>query len=348
LEYVICFAVFTYRGMLVHLAPVEPSIAFILNILVVGALAQLASAFVIWLAQRIAGIDVPHSQQCRLWTSVYVAIASAVDKSALTASLLVLATVVLCPRCWLWFPTTTKAGAKIRVEDLQSIARQTATKIQGKLAALGNGPEQMPISCEYTGEFSDRVRSTDGRTIVKSRSTVKFRWKLHGANGVRQEAEVLLRAANVVQRGHVKLPDGWFPRLRFAELPSVATRSVSKAMARQHFEAVQCVHIGIVKPISEASCYSGLLPGMIAEHVVGDQIRVFILVAHVQGDSWLCHSGARQSREFRTEDLVPQEVSFEAVSTQGPAKKRRVPKKQWRPGGHAGEKEFAELVRCRR
>jgi hypothetical protein len=115
-------------------------------------------------------------------------------------------------------------------------------------------------------------------------------------------------------------------------------------MARQHFEAVQCVHIGIVKPISEASCYSGLLPGMIAEHVVGDQIRVFILVAHVQGDSWLCHSGARQSREFRTEDLVPQEVSFEAVSTQGPAKKRRVPKKQWRPGGHAGEKEFAELV----
>ena len=36
--------------------------------------------------------------------------------------------------------------------------------------------------------------------------------------------------------------------------------------------------------------------------------------------------------------------TFESVSTQGPSQRHRVRKKQWRPGGHAGDQDFAELV----
>jgi hypothetical protein len=120
LGYVICpaFATLVYHWVLAHLLPVEPSIP---NTAVVGAIAQLASKSALWLLQRIAGIDVPHSQQCHLWTCGYVVIASAVNTSSRTAALLVLVTMVLIPRRWLWFPTA-KSKAKIRACDLQSVA----------------------------------------------------------------------------------------------------------------------------------------------------------------------------------------------------------------------------------
>jgi len=100
-----------------RLLPVEPSI---LEAFVVGAIAQLASASAIWIVQRTTDMDIPHSQQCRVWTSAYVAIASAGTASASTAPLLVLVAVVF-PWRWLWFPTA-KSKAKIRAEHASPLA----------------------------------------------------------------------------------------------------------------------------------------------------------------------------------------------------------------------------------
>ena len=162
LVYLVIFAAMVYRWMFTALLPDAPSTA---SVFVAATSAQVGSALMLRLVERLVGASTPHSEHCRLWTVCYSTMAAlGVDTCMYTAALVAFCTAVLVPRSCLWFPSK----VPIRVEDLRSIARQTATTIQEKLAALGDRTGQMHVTCDYLGEFSDRVRSADGRTIVKT------------------------------------------------------------------------------------------------------------------------------------------------------------------------------------
>ena len=104
------------------------------------------------------------------------------------------------------------------------------------------------------------ARATCGQEID---CTAKFLWTERGPHGEQRE-EVLARVRNIIRRKQVPVPNNWFPKLRFAELPGLANRSVDKVTTRQRLDSVQCICVDIVKPISAAAGYSGLFPGMMA------------------------------------------------------------------------------------
>ena len=117
---------------------------------------------------------------------------------------------------------------------------------------------------------------------LRKDTQVVFEWRARG-EGFDETSQVKLRCNDAIDRG-VPLPPSWKTKLRCLSLRDVAERSAQIAREGGVRDAL-CVVLGQPKPSPLPDPAATLQPGAVV--LLGQRIE-HLLVAHVEGDVWLC------------------------------------------------------------
>ena len=121
---------------------------------------------------------------------------------------------------------------------------------------------------------------------------MKFTSVANYNNGSMQTADIIASCHNVLIRDSVPLPAGWFATLKAQELPIHAAdcAQVSRKQYGLEHESAECTPLGLAAPYSAHGARSSptigdifMLPSS------AGPAEAHILLAHVEGEQWLCH-----------------------------------------------------------
>ena len=165
---------------------------------------------------------------------------------------------------------------------------------------------------------------------LTSRPDLIFRWVIAMEDDI-HECEVSVRADNASERG-VPFPDVWRNAMRCTDLGSRAAEAGRALEAVEGVSDITCSLIGVPKPccgLSEDETSSGAIVALCAP---SSGFMHFALVAHIEGNQWLCHAGSFEVGEpdvpprgrLDQADLVVKDIVRESYGEGSQAKRRRI------------------------
>ena len=202
--------------------------------------------------------------------------------------------------------------AKYTCERIANIAARSASAAR---ANFGTHAVIEQLLCEYLQQSDETdARNKDGS--LKRGAMLTFRWHFKGA-GYEETCDITARCNSVAER-EVPFPDTWQTAVQCLSLDQIAEKSARNVREQEpSLTEVQCQVLGQVKPIPSVVDAASPSPGKsVALSVNGSRV-VYLLCAHVEGESWLCHRGTFADGELDKDsplaekDLVAKDIVAE-------------------------------------
>ena len=166
------------------------------------------------------------------------------------------------------------------------LAAAAADSASDARASLPNADALESLTCDYVHAPEEANTNADGS--LQRGANLTFRWRLKTTAGHEEHCDVFARTNNIIER-KVPLPPHWRTVMQCLGLERLCEASAGK-VNDPDISNVRCAVFGQAKEPQPPSADGAGEGRTIALQVDGVRV-VFILCAHVQDGSWLCHRG---------------------------------------------------------
>ena len=227
-------------------------------------------------------------------------------------------------------------------ENISKIAEETANKEK----AQNTKGVPFQLTCYLPEGLGASLFNIDG--TFKRQADIPLEWKFEYHNRV-EKSQVSVRCNNAVDRATIPLPIGWAHALRSVGLNDLAAASAQRVCTREKLTKVTCELLG--QPVLPQTVASELFPGKAVPLNDNGTRMVYLLVAHVLANDWLCHMGTRllddsldELQPFRENELALRNVSTELCSNAGTRLRTTPSTKQIRVLAQSGDEAWWAIL----